>query len=214
MIPVSRDSAYASISEDCRTKSERLLEKLRTREEETPTSKYSQGVKNDFQLPTGEENHGIVESQLTQPVENMPLDDFVVAGVDGGVLNKSLHGLDLILLRSVVAMFSYDKSELQDVSYHPSEMPVPRLINIHEPMDSRELDTLVGLHRQMSEIDRAREIVEDEDIDALLLDGSVVPQYVNHSSKDQTKNLYKRLIVPTRIYIRSVQIREYFWQEQ
>lgn len=194
MIPVSRNPAYASDHHHLEQKLGRIAERIRDQgEKRRLLARILNQVKDDFRIPLDEENHGAIESELVQEVDRASLDDLVIAGVDGGVLNKPLHGLDLILLRSVVAVFSYEGDELQEVDYHPGEMPVPRLINIHEPMDSRELDTLVGLHRQLSEIERAGEIVRKRDIDALLLDGSVTPQYVNHFSKNRTKEVYKRL---------------------
>lgn len=155
-------------------------------------------VKNDLKLPTNENEMGVVESNLVYDVEDRVLDDIVIAGIDGGVLNKSLHGLDLILVRALAAIFSYDNGDLSDVDYHPSEMPNPDLINVHEPLDSREIDILVGLKRQISEIKRARESVEEKDVDVVMLDGSVVPQYVNNVRSDMTRGLYKKLIYSYR----------------
>lgn len=151
-------------------------------------------AKNQIEISADEEKSGIVESELVHPVQETPLENLVIAGVDGGVLSKPLHGLDLILLRSVGTVFYYEEEELKEADYHPSERPIPQLINIHEPMDSRELDIRVGLERQLVELDCANEIANNREIDALMLDGSIVPQYVNHASSDKSRKLYKKLI--------------------
>ncbi len=114
--------------------------------------------------------------------------------MDGGVLSKPLHGLDLILVRAVVAIFDYRDGRLENTHYHPNEMPVPELINIHEPLDTRELEVLVGMKRQLTELERAKEVAADGGIDALMLDGSVVPQYSSHVSDERTRELYRKLI--------------------
>lgn len=195
MIPVTRDSVLTSEHRLLEQKLGKIAERIRDEgRKRRSLAEVLRRIRDDFQLPVDDENREIIESQLVCPVEKAPLKNLIVAGVDGGVLNKPLHGLDLILVRAVAAIFSYENGNLQNADYHPSEMPVPRLINVHEPLDSKELDVLVGLKRQLSELSRARETVRNRDIDVLLLDGSVVPGYTNLASGIRTRELYKNLV--------------------
>lgn len=195
MIPIAGSSISASEHQHLERKVGEIAERIRDQgRKRRLTAEILKSAKDDFEIPIDEEKRDIIETSLVYPVENIDLENIVVAGVDGGILNKPLHGLDLILVRSVVAIFSYDNGNLLEADYHPSEMPVPRLVNVHEPLDSRELDTLVGLERQFSEMSKAKEAVEERDVDALLLDGSIVPQYVRNGAGARTRELYEDLI--------------------
>lgn len=194
MIPTAGDTVSLSDHQDLERKLGRIAEKIKNQgKKRRLLAEVFRRAKNDVELPVEGENKEILEPNLVYPVEGISLEGLTIAGVDGGVLSKSLHGLDLILVRAVAAIFRYEGERLQEVDYHPSEMPVPQLVNVHEPVDSRELDILVGLKRQLTELERAIESVKGREIDALLLDGSVVPQYIDHASGTRTRELYKKL---------------------
>lgn len=194
MIPVVQDSVSASQQKHLEEKLGEIASRIRSQgKKRRLLAEVLDSVKDKYELPLDDRGN-IIEPRLVYDVEDFPLEDVTVSGVDGGVLNKPMHGLDLILVRAVATIFHYEDGSLQNADYHPSEMPAPQLVNIHEPLNSRELDVLVGLKRQITEINRAREVVETEDIDAILLDGSVVPQYTNHTSGERTEKLYERLI--------------------
>lgn len=194
MIPIAGDSVSLNDRQHLEYRLGEIAEKIKDQgRKRRLLAEVLRHAKNEDQ-PLVEEDGDILEPELVYPVEDAPLDDLVVAGVDGGVLSKPLHGLDLILVRAVAAIFKYEGGNLREADYHPGEMPVPQLINVHEPVDSRELDVLVGLRRQETELDRAREAIVDRDIDALMLDGSVLPQYINYVSSARTRDLHKGLI--------------------
>ncbi len=143
----------------------------------------------------GEKDSEIAENKLSIKVEKTPISDSRVMGVDGGVLSRRLHGLDLVLVRAVAAIFDHKDGELSNAEYYPSEMPTPRLMSIDEPLDSRELELLIGMQRQLTELQLAIEALKAYEVDAALLDGSVVPQYVDrfpHTPK--VLKLYQKLI--------------------
>jgi hypothetical protein len=149
----------------------------------------------DLSEMVDEAEREIAEDRLVTGVDRDPLSSSAVMGVDGGVLGRSLHGFDLILVRAVAAVFRYSGGELSGSGYYPSELPTPRLISIDEPLDSRELELAVGMQRQLAELQVARDALGEHEVDAVLLDGSVVPQYVDrfpHSPR--VLNLYRELI--------------------
>ncbi|KXA90314.1 hypothetical protein AKJ39_00800 [candidate division MSBL1 archaeon SCGC-AAA259J03] len=158
-------------------------------------------AKKDVHLPADDKDKPMIESSLIYPVRKKPLEDLVIAGVDGGVLSKPLHGLDLILYRAAAAIFHYEDDNLRKAEYYPSETPSPQLINVHEPLDSRELEVLTSLKRQLMELNVAKEAVTRWDVDALILDGSVVPQYTTRISGSKTREAYRKLIESfTKLY--------------
>lgn len=122
---------------------------------------------------------GIVEPSIVNRVEMNPLTDLTVAGVDGGLLEQQLHGLDLILVRALAAVFHYRNAELEMAKYIPNEVPPPKLIDVAEPLDAREFELLTCMERQLTELEVAANVVLESGVELLLLDGSVVPQYVD-----------------------------------
>lgn len=122
---------------------------------------------------------GIIESSLVEQVEMDPLTNLTVAGVDGGLLEQRFHGLDLILVRALAAIFHYRDAELEQANYLPSEVPPPKLIDVAEPLDAKEFELLTGMERQLAELEVAADAVRESGAGFLLLDGSVVPQYVD-----------------------------------
>ncbi len=194
MLPVSNESVHLNDRQKLENKLGEIAEKIETQGEKRQfLAKILKKAKKESKIPIDTEKQNIIEPELTKQVKKHPLKNIKIAGVDGGVLNKPLHGLDLILVRAVVAIFQYKNKSLNNSKYYPNEKPVPKLINIHEPLDSRELDTLVGMRRQLTELDKAKKAVQKHEVDALMLDGSVVPQYSNRSTHETTQALYKKL---------------------
>ncbi len=137
----------------------------------------------------------IIEPSLVKSVEMDALANFTVAGVDGGMLEQQLHGLDLILVRAVAAIFHYHDARLDWAEYLPSEVPPPRLIDIAEPLDAREFELLAGMERQLAELELAAEALRASGAKFLLLDGSVVPQYTDRFPRDpKLLERYRRLL--------------------
>ena len=154
-------------------------------------------IRNDFSLRevATDDVKELVEDKFTLNTPKEYLDGTAVMGVDGGVLARSLHGLDLILVRAVAVLFRYQGGGLSGSEYYPRELPTPRLISIDEPFDARELELAVGMQRQLTELRIAREALTEHEVDAVLLDGSVVPQYVDSSlRKPRLTKLYRQLV--------------------
>lgn len=122
---------------------------------------------------------GIVEPYLVNDVEMDSLENLTVAGVDGGLLEQQLHGMDLILVRAIAAIFHYRNALLEKAEYIPSEVPPLKLIDVAEPIDAREFELLTGMERQLAELEVAMDVVRRGGVELLLLDGSAVPQYVD-----------------------------------
>jgi hypothetical protein len=144
----------------------------------------------------------IIEPSLVKLVEQDALTNLTVAGVDGGMLEQQLHGLDLILVRAVAVIFHYRDAGLERAEYFPSEMPFPRLIDVAEPLDAREFELLAGMERQLTELGLATEALRVNEVELLLLDGSVVPQYIDRFPHNQSllERYHKLLDAYTKLY--------------
>ena len=110
------------------------------------------------------------------------LDDLKVAAVDGGLVKKSLHGMDCMLVRAAGVCFHYRKGKVSDVKYFPSRNPTPRP-EIYESLSEVEWNQFAGLNRLQEEISTAIKCLEAFKPDVLLLDGMILPHYLDRPSR-------------------------------
>jgi len=183
-----KSSFEGSIAPEEGTRMEQALVDLaeRIREHDRRRRKIAEVLKGLKRLVNPTEVEGpafeeISENYFTKMVRRDGLSDATVIGVDGGLLTQQLHGLDLILVRAVAAIFHYIEGELDGAEYYPSEFPPPKLVDLTEPLDAREFELMVGAERQLAELELAIQAATSRSADLLLLDGSVVPQYIDRS---------------------------------
>lgn len=124
----------------------------------------------------------IVDGKFSKEIVQDELRDLSTIGVDSSVIIKQFHGLDLMLVRPIAIRFSYQHGYLSDAEYFPSEMPSPKLIPFLEPIDAYELETITNAERQLAELKIAHQTLCDRGADMLILDGSILPQYVDRFS--------------------------------
>lgn len=124
---------------------------------------------------------GAAEPDFVHTVETADLDGVTVAGVDGGMVRKALHGTDLIMTRAVAAVFSYAEGELDGAEYVPATSPDARIEFFGDVMDRTAVDRLATLQRLEDELREANRVVED--VDVLLLDGALAPQFPDKPAK-------------------------------
>lgn len=135
-----------------------------------------------------------VEDGFIREVEPADVDGRTVAGVDGGVIQKEFHGVDVVLTRAVAAVFSYREESLDASSYLPDADPRPEITYIESPLDRQEFNLSTSLLRLQREIEAARSAL-DQDPEVLLLDGSIVPQYTDRPAEgSRSREFYDDLI--------------------
>ncbi len=150
------------------------------------------------------EPFGIVTSdkQFTKKIQNADVDGLKIAGVDGGVIHKSLNFFDIALIRAVGVLFFHQKDNKPVVRYFPEEQPFPDIVTSIEPLSINDIDTLISIWRMQKEIRCGISLIEEDQPDLIILDGSVLPvveyRYVFQSEflSNQYKNLkalYRRL---------------------
>ncbi|MFH1237494.1 MAG: DNA double-strand break repair nuclease NurA [Candidatus Aenigmatarchaeota archaeon] len=127
-------------------------------------------------------------------------DGIKIAGVDGGIVKRSLHGFDLIMARAVGACFTYENGKVKKAEYHPERMPEPELF-VLESLNELDWVHSASIIRQKLEIRNALATAEKFKPALLLLDGSIVPHYSDRPAKnskvresfDELIALYNRL---------------------
>lgn len=164
---------------------EKILTKMRENRE-----KRAALLKALLKLPS---IHGLQENFLKKKIQPTCTEELRVSGVDGGMLELSLHGIDVIFLRTIAVRFHYLRGKLEEAEYIPCSLPLPKIILITEPIDHMELQLLAGMERQLSEVETAIGAIEGTEI--LMLDGSIVPQYVERfPRKSRLFQKYRELI--------------------
>ncbi|MBS3061232.1 MAG: DNA double-strand break repair nuclease NurA [Candidatus Diapherotrites archaeon] len=135
------------------------------------------------------------ESQFIRPCPAL-VGDVKVVGVDSGFCVKSLHSVDVVLVRCVGVCFSFENGSLVSAEYEPSffQFPKPFLFGA-SILDLHELEQSKSLIRLREEISMAREMIEKKKPDFCLLDGSLIPQYADKPPKDSgLTSEYHRLL--------------------
>ena len=102
--------------------------------------------------------------------------NLTVAGVDGGLALKRFHGADLILTRAAAAIFTIENQKLTKTKYSPELIPQPKPHCLTNALDSEESMISASIHRLKEEITTATTVAENENVELLLLDGSIFPQ--------------------------------------
>ncbi len=122
----------------------------------------------------------INQNVFAQVVENN-LENIAVAGTDGGIIKKSLHGIDLLLIRTAGVIFHFEGGKLKKTEYYPQPIPSPVPQASFDPFSEIEFEINANMKRQTAEVITACEVVEKFSPDILLMHGSVVPHYTSKS---------------------------------
>lgn len=129
------------------------------------------------------------EMGIVKTIVPAELDNKKVVGVDGGIVKRSFHGLDIVLARATGVCFSYTKNKISNVSYYPSKSPPAKPFTM-EALSDIDFAYFASVIRQQIEIQTAKECIEKFKPDVILLDGSIAP---HHSSKpNNSSSVYKK----------------------
>lgn len=133
-------------------------------------------------------------AEIRLRVEPDPLEDLRVAAVDGGLLKRSFHGFDCILLRAAAVCFTYGNGNVTSVSYHPSKKPYPKP-EVMEGLSDIEFAYFYSIRRMTEEVRRALESLERFSPDMLLMDGPLIPHYSTRPAKgSELYSMYEGLV--------------------
>lgn len=114
-----------------------------------------------------------------------------VGAIDASIISQEFHSFDLIITKTVGAIFTYENGKLKENKYYPSVLPKEK-INIIGSTDLMELNQIKTIIRLKEEISLAIEM--GEKCDLILIDGSLVPLPGDKPNSDILKKQYKELI--------------------
>jgi hypothetical protein len=139
------------------------------------------------------------ETKMVFREEKAPLEDMKIVAVDGGIVKKSLHGIDCLLARAAGVCFYYSKGRLEKVDYHPSRNPAPQP-EFLESLSDIDWSYFASITRLRMEIKTAVECIERFSPDILLLDGQIIPHHMDRPAKSSPLHEdYEKLVDDYRL---------------
>ena len=147
-----------------------------------------------------------IDDQLAQPVKPTTLKGLRVGGVDGGLLKKTLRGIELVITRACATIFEYTPSDRVSVIYFPEKTTPPKVKVELNPISWREAEVSASLERLKAELELAIRVQDHHPVELLLLDGSLRPhisdrppnQSVFSSKYEKISALYDQLFEKAR----------------
>lgn len=116
-----------------------------------------------------------------------------VGGVDGGVLSSRYHTVDLMVMRAVAPVFSF-QGGLSSVDYYPEKSPS---VFVHTNMDGDDVDVMreKNIRRQTMELETALLAVKEAEPQYMLLHGPMAPYPTDKpQSSSSISKLYEKMI--------------------
>ncbi len=113
-----------------------------------------------------------------EKINDISTDGLTIGSVDGGLLKKSYHPFDIIVVRSIGVVYTYNDGI--SVHYFPSKFPKKEIMMYN----GKELKFFSNLNRVEREIKTSVELMKKFNLDALILDGSIVPHPSLRPNKD------------------------------
>ena len=136
------------------------------------------------QLPLAQQH--IIEDRLAVRVKPTRLTGLRVCGVDGGLLRKSLRGIELVVTRAHATIFEYPTSGRVSVEYFPHESAPPIVKADLDPISWHEAEVSSSLERLKAELQVAINVQDHHTSELLLLDGSLSPQISDRPGRDSS----------------------------
>ena len=133
-------------------------------------------------IPLAQET--LVDGTLAQRVKPTSLSGLRVCGIDGGLLKKTLRGIELVITRAVATIFEYTPSNRVSVIYFPEKTTPPRVKAELTPVSWREAELSASLERLKVELELAIRVQDHHPSELLLLDGSLRPHISDRPSNN------------------------------
>jgi hypothetical protein len=136
----------------------------------------------------------LCDARLAQSVKQIALTGLRVGGVDGGLLKKTLRGIELVITRACATIFEFTPSNRVSVIYFPEKSTPPTVKAELNPISWREADVSASLERLRAELELAIKVQDHHPVELLLLDGSLRPHISDRPSKKSVfSSKYERI---------------------
>jgi len=118
------------------------------------------------------------------------------AGVDSGFVTKQLNFANVTIIKEVGVVFNYSDGKLDKAEYFPRVYNLARPYLTTSALDLEEIMWNSSILRLDKEISLASLILgQKSKLDFMILDGSIIPQYLNKPTKEcPSRKSYDKLI--------------------
>jgi hypothetical protein len=129
-------------------------------------------------------------------LEDITDNNYKVSGVDSGFVNKQFNFSNITIIKEVGCVFTYKNNKLESTKYYPKIYNRAKPYLTTSSLELEEIMWNTSILRLIKEVDLTTSIIEDnKDLDAALIDGSIIPQYINKPTKEcPSTNKYKELL--------------------
>lgn len=136
----------------------------------------------------------LIDSHLAQRVKPTDLSGLRVCGIDGGLLKKTLRGIELVITRANATVFEYTPSKRVTAIYYPEKTTPPTVKAELNPISWREAEVNASLERLKAELELAIRVQEHHPAELLLMDGSLRPHISDRPSNQSVfSSKYKKI---------------------
>jgi len=153
-------------------------------------------------------------NQEEKLIEEITIDKKInlkVGGVDSGFVSKQLNFANITIIKDYGVYFEYHNGELKDYKYFPSMYNLPKPYLSSSSLELEEIMWNTSISRLEKELDATSLILGQTTPQLLLLDGSIIPQYINKPTKDcPQKKKYTHLISKFQHLYQEVRERKIF----
>jgi hypothetical protein len=148
----------------------------------------------------------LIDNHLARQVKPTNLNGLRVCGVDGGLLKKTLRGVELVITRANATIFEYTPSNRVSAIYFPEKTTLPTVKAELTPISQREAEINASLERLKGELELAIQVQDHHPAELLLLDGSLSPHLNDRPSQQsvfskkyrETLELFEKLYTKTQ----------------
>ncbi len=137
----------------------------------------------------------LIDNQLATTVNPTTLTGLRVCGVDGGLLKKTLRGIELVITRANATIFEYTPSKRVAAIYFPEKASPPTVRAEINPISWREAEVNASLERLRAELELAIKVQEHHPAELLLMDGSLRPHIGDRpSNQTGSSSKYEKIV--------------------
>jgi len=126
-----------------------------------------------------------LEEKIINPILIEKNQNLSFAGVDSGFVNKQFNFANLIIIKEAGCVFNYKNSKLSSVKYFPKTYNIAKPYLATGSLEIEEIIWNTSILRLKKELTLSKDIIEKTNkLDFMLIDGSIIPQYLSKPTKD------------------------------
>ena len=152
------------------------------------TTKRNQVIVNEIKKTNlrKKENPFNKEEMIIEKINLLSSNNLKIAGVDSGFCSKALNFGSITIIKEVGVIFSYKDNKLSSTKYFPLAYNLAKPYLTTSALEIEEVLYNTSILRLNKELSLSTEILgqSKQDLDFLLLDGSIIPQYITRPGKE------------------------------